>query len=72
MSALTQAQADVLAFVRAHRREHQVPPTRAEIAQHFGWASDNSAAQHLKALAQKGAIRLTGGARGIFDLQEVS
>lgn len=72
MTALTQIQANVLAFIRAHRREHQMPPTRSEIARHFGWASENAATEHLKALAKKGAIRLQPGrSRGIFDLQEV-
>ena len=72
-TALTSAQSGVLAFVRQYRRENQMPPTRAEIAQYFGWVSANSAEQHLQALASKGVIRLQPGRpRGIFDLQEVS
>lgn len=67
MSAdLTHMQAAVLAFVRKHIAEHQCPPTRAEISQHFGWASANAAETHLQALERKGAVQLRGKARGIF------
>jgi len=43
-----------------------MPPTRAEIASHFGFRSANAAEDHLKALARKGMIELQSGvSRGI-------
>ncbi len=43
-----------------------MPPTRAEIAHHFGFRSTNAAEKHLQALAKKGAIELLPGfSRGI-------
>lgn len=67
---LTTTQRKVLAFIREHRRENQMPPTRAQIASHFKWSSANSAQCHLKALEKHGAITLSAGkARGIFDLE---
>lgn len=68
-SDLTTTQRKVLAFIREHRRENQMPPTRAEIASHFNWSSPNAAQCHLQALANHGAIRLSRSPRGIFDLE---
>ena len=69
MTRLTPAQADTLAFIVKSQRENQMPPTRTEIAQHFGWKSANAAQDHLEALERKGAIRLRKNvARGIFVL----
>ena len=43
-----------------------MPPTRAEIAEKFGFKSANAAEEHLRALQRKGAIDLIPGAsRGI-------
>ena len=48
------------------------PPTRAEIANAFGFASHNAAEEHLKALARKGAIVLEpGSARGIRLVEQL-
>lgn len=66
---LTTTQRKVLAFIREHRRENQMLPTRAEISSHFNWSSPNAAQCHLVALERHGAIRLTGTPRGIFDLE---
>jgi len=66
---LTILQGTVLDFIRDFRRSHQMPPTRAEIARHFKWASANAAECHLRALEKKGAIRLSATPRGIFDLE---
>jgi repressor LexA len=64
---LTYTQARVLDFIRQHMAIEQRPPTRAEIAQHFGYASPNAAQCHIEALAKRGAIAVTGGkSRGIF------
>ncbi len=62
---LTPAQSSVLAFIRSHIAIRGRPPTRKEIAKAFGYASDNAAQEHVRALERKGHITLTGGARGI-------
>lgn len=69
MKELTAPQSKLLAFLVKFLAENQTPPTRAEISEHFGWASANAAEEHLRALAKKGAIALKAGkARGIFIL----
>lgn len=67
MRDLTEVQSFVLTFIGEHQREHQMPPTRAEIARHFGWKSANAAEECLRAIASKGYIYLRPGvSRGIF------
>lgn len=64
---LSRRQADILEFIRNCVRRDGLPPTRAEINRHFGFASPNAAQSHLKALERKGAIRINPGiARGII------
>ncbi len=71
MSELTPRQAEILELIRASIAERGSPPTRAEIAQAFGFRSPNAAEEHLKALARKGAIELLpGSSRGIRLLEE--
>lgn len=44
-----------------------MPPTRMEIAAHFGFRSSNAAEDHLRALEKKGHVFLKPNcARGIF------
>jgi repressor LexA len=63
---LTRRQQDIFDFIRAQIASNGMPPTRAEIAAAFGFASPNAAESHLRALAHKGAILLeSGSARGI-------
>lgn len=70
MRDLTLIQQRVLDFVQAFQRDNQLPPTRDEIAEHFGWKSANAAQCHLKAIASKGHIVLSPGrSRGIFNLR---
>ena len=66
MHGLTSRQGQVLEFIRGHLRDTGYPPTRSEIAGHMGFRSVNSAEEHLRALARKGAIEMSPGAsRGI-------
>ena len=66
MLDLTPRQAEILALIRAFIARSGRPPTRAELAQHFGFRSPNAAEEHLRALARKGALELVpGAARGI-------
>ena len=64
---MTPRQEQVLAFVRRYQAENQMPPTRAEIAAHFGFRSSNAAEDHLRALEKKGHVFLKPNcARGIY------
>lgn len=68
---LTLRQREILDYIRRYLEDHGYPPTRAEIAKHFGFKVAASAQEHLKALAAKGAIAIIpGNARGIRVLAE--
>ena len=70
MEELTRRQAEILELLRTHLEETGFPPTRAEIAAHFGFSSPNAAEDHLRALERKGAIEiLPGASRGLRILQ---
>jgi len=63
---LTDRQLEIMGFIVGFVRTQGMPPTRAEIAQYFGFKSANSAQDHLKALEKKGYISMrTGFARAI-------
>ena len=63
---LTKTQERVLKFVKGHVTRNGYPPTHAEIAQHFEWASNNAAKQHLEAIQKKGKLMMAPGlSRGI-------
>jgi len=70
MQDLTSRQSEILELLRTHLSETGFPPTRAEIAAHFGFSSPNAAEEHLRALERKGAIEiLPGASRGLRILQ---
>ncbi len=58
MIALTTRQAEVLDFIRDCLERNGMAPTRAEVAIKFGFRSKTAAADHLRALENKGYIRL--------------
>jgi repressor LexA len=69
----TDKQQEVLTWVRQHVAEKGYPPTRREIADHFGFKSSNAAEAHLHGLEAKGFIRITAGtARGIQIVDEAT
>ena len=69
---LTPRQREILDFIKNSVEVLGAPPTRAEIASAFGFASPNAAEDHLKALAKKGAINLEpGSARGIRLVEQL-
>ncbi len=69
---LTARQQEILDFIKNTVEILGAPPTRAEIATAFGFASPNAAEAHLKALAKKGAINLEpGSARGIRLVEQL-
>ncbi|WP_018077248.1 transcriptional repressor LexA [Thiobacillus denitrificans] len=66
MRDLTRRQEEIFNLIREWIETTGLPPTRAEIAQHFGFSSPNAAEAHLKVLAKKGVLELLPGAsRGI-------
>lgn len=66
MRELTPRQEEILNLIRERIETTGLPPTRAEIAERFGFSSPNAAEQHLKGLAKKGVLDLVPGtSRGI-------
>lgn len=66
MIKLTPRQQQIFDLIKYCIDETGFPPTRAEIAEEFGFRSANAAEEHLRALAKKGAIEMVPGAsRGI-------
>lgn len=66
MSQLTTRQQQILDFIRNSIKQTGVPPTRADICDHFGFKSPTAAEDHLRTLQRKGAIELLAGvSRGI-------
>lgn len=66
MKELTARQAEVLQFIKDGIQENGYPPTIKEICKFFGFRSPRAAADHLDALAHKGAIEIAAGlSRGI-------
>lgn len=62
---LTRRQAAILQFIVDRIREDGLPPTIAEIGEHFKIASTNGVNDHLVALEKKGYIERTSKARSI-------
>lgn len=58
MNNLTARQREVLRWVKQFATLNGYAPTRAELAQAFGFRSLNAAEQHLRAIARSGAITL--------------
>jgi repressor LexA len=52
----TDRQQEILDFIREEQQTRGVTPSRAEIQDHFGFASPNAVTEHLKALERKGAL----------------
>ena len=68
---LTERQGMILDMIKEYMYQEGMPPTRAEIADMFGFRSANAAEDHLRALERKGYIEIMPGAsRGIRLLEE--
>jgi len=71
LKPLTPRQQQIFDLIKSKISETGMPPTRAEIADFFGFKSANAAEEHLKALAKKGYIHmLPGTSRGIQLAEE--
>jgi repressor LexA len=63
---LTARQQEILDFLTGQVRRHGIMPSTREIQEHFHFASQTAAVNHLKALERKGAVqRLAGKARAV-------
>lgn len=58
---LTEKQEAILDYVRAVQAERGMPPSTRDIQRQFGYASQNAAMNHLRALARKGVIEQING-----------
>jgi repressor LexA len=66
MVMLTDKQQAVLTFIEREMADTGIMPSTREIQEHFGFASQTAAVNHLKALERKGAIqRQAGKARAV-------
>jgi repressor LexA len=66
MKSLTARQRQILGLIRSTIEQTGMPPTRADICDHFNFRSPTAAEDHLRALARKGEIELLPGrSRGI-------
>lgn len=73
MNGLTARQQQIFDLIRDHIQTTGYPPTRAEIAEHFGYRSVNAAEQHLKALEKKGVIEIVKStSRGIRLMDDIA
>ncbi|WP_440874858.1 transcriptional repressor LexA [Thalassotalea sp. PLHSN55] len=71
LKPLTPRQQQIFDLIKEKISATGMPPTRAEIADFFGFKSANAAEEHLKALAKKGYIEmLPGTSRGIRLAEE--
>jgi SOS-response transcriptional repressor LexA len=66
MHQLSARQLEVLNYLNHYRRAHYCSPAYREIADHFGWASLQSASNHLQALKKKGYVAPVVSATGIL------
>jgi repressor LexA len=63
---LTARQREILKFISQFIDKNKFPPTRSELASHFGFRSPNAAEAHLRALEKKSMIGIERGlSRGI-------
>jgi repressor LexA len=71
LKPLTARQQEIFDYILECMSNNGAPPTRVEIASHFGFKSPNAAEDHLKALDKKGHIELRSGtSRGITITEE--
>jgi repressor LexA len=65
---LTEKQKDVLKFIYTQVRNKNIAPTIREIASHFGFSSTGTVRDYLRALTNKGYIRIEEGKSRAIEL----
>ena len=63
---LTQRQRQVYDYIAGHVELHGYAPTYETIMRHFGWATKNSVACHVRPLIRKGWIEVRKANRGVL------
>lgn len=58
---LTSRQQQILEFIASEQRKSGVTPSTREIQEHFGFASQTAAVNHLRALERKGVLQRHAG-----------
>ena len=72
MAELTSRQQEVLDYIADSQAQSGVMPSTREIQDHFGFASQTAAVNHLKALERKGVIqRMAGKARAVAVVSQL-
>ncbi|MBI5150539.1 MAG: transcriptional repressor LexA [Candidatus Omnitrophica bacterium] len=66
--SLTSRQKEVLKFIYKAIRSDSRPPTIREIAGHFGFSSTGTVRDHLRALVEKGYIKIAAGKSRAIEL----
>lgn len=72
MDELTPIQREVLESFRRRADVGDAPPTYRDLCQEFGWSSTGTARDHLRALARKGYLELSGGRARLVRLNDVA
>jgi repressor LexA len=73
MAELTLRQQEVLDYIAESQAHSGVMPSTREIQEHFGFASQTAAVNHLKALERKGVIqRMAGKARAVAVVSQLN
>ncbi|NDH50064.1 MAG: transcriptional repressor LexA [Proteobacteria bacterium] len=72
MKNITPRQQKILDYIRDIKLNYLKSPTRREIADHFGFQSINSVQSHLKAIENKGLIKLNAKVSRGIELTEKS
>lgn len=70
MDDLTPIQRKVLESFRRRADLGDAPPTYRDLCREFGWASTGTARDHLRALARKGFLELSGGRARLVRLKD--
>ena len=70
-AALTTTQSRILEALQRRMERNDPGPTYRDLCAEFGWASTATARDHLKALAKKGEIQLSGGRARLTRLRKV-
>lgn len=65
---LTEKQKGVLKFIFNKIKDDKIPPTIREIAQEFGFSSTGTVRDYLKALVEKGYIKVSEGKARAIEL----
>jgi repressor LexA len=68
LKELTEKQRNVLQFIFNKIKEDNLPPTIREIAQEFGFSSTGTVRDYLKALVDKGYIKVNEGKARAIEL----